>query len=379
MKSACLPTALALALLAVPALADTIQLADGKKLENVTVVAETWQKVDFKQPRVTAVQSRPTVDVVDIQYSKTTPDYREAQKQLEAGNIMDAAAYLDAVSNDEAVPGHLKANALIQRAEILLDFGAVPEAGRTVDALLKTYPDTRHLARAMMVKGKALLADGQTDAAIAAFAKFKEEVAAKSLGPRWALEAEYNRLFAVEVKGDAKAALDGYTALRQEAESQNVAAVANRCVLRIGRIQIANNKVDEALPLFAQIIDGRFDLPRDLAAAAFLGRGRCFFAKGQAASEASAQAAAKGDKTKSGDLHDTAVEWFKEARLDFLRVTTMYPEVQSQQAEAMFYAGQCFQAVGDTGSDVRAIVLYRTVTSRYPASPWAKSAEAASR
>lgn len=360
-----------LAALAAPLRADTIVLADGKRIEGVDVVSETWQKVEFRQPRVSAVQNRAAADVASVEYTTTSPDYIEAQKHLAAGNVNDAAAFLDAVGSDTRIKGHVRASAMIQRAEILIDLGAVAEAGATVDALLAAFPDTRHLARALLVRGKVLLARNETEAAVAAFAKLKEEAAAKNLGKHWSAEAEYNRLFALEVKGETKSALDGYLKLRAESPGRGV---AERCALRIGRIHLASGKGDEALALFNDVIEERFDLPKDIAAAAFLGRGRVLFAKGQTGLAAAREATGE----RGEELLELARSWFREARLDFLRVVTVYPEVQSQQAEAMYHAGQCFQAIGDAEAEPRAMSLYRTAAVNYPNSSWGKLAATAS-
>jgi tetratricopeptide (TPR) repeat protein len=364
---------LAVALLAAPLSADTITLLNGTKIEGVRILGETHTEISYRKPRVNAPQTAKTSEVASITYSSTSADYREGQTKLAEGNLVDAASYFYAAAQDEDNTPHLRAKAMIEAADLLELTRNLDDAIPVYDELLKTFPDTRHLARALVGRGKALLYKGEVAAAEAAFAKLLSEAEAKGLGERWEMEGEYYALYVTEAKGDSKTAVKGYEALRSRARA-DWPGIANKCALRIGRVHLASDDANKAMPLFETIIDGRLETEADIVANAYNGRGRCHFAIAQSYLATADKHAASGVSDKATVARQDAVDSFREARLDFLRVVVQYTPVLDQQPEALYWAAQCFLNVDDDDAQRQAGRLLRKCALEYPNSKWGKLA-----
>jgi len=369
---------LAVALLAVAARADTIVLRDGTSIEGVKITSESWEKVEYKQPKVSTAQAKPAAGVRDVTYASTSADFREGQKSAAAGDAVMAAAYYDAAAVDEKLPEFVRATARRLSADLWLSVGNLVDAGAAYDNLLKAFPKSRHRPAAMAGKGQALLQSSDFGGAQQAFEALKTEAKAKGFGERWEIEADYYGLVAVvagKLKGsDGKPvdAVAGFGAIQKRAEGKDAELVA-RCRVQIARVQLGEGKDDAALPLFAAIIDERLDLPAEVVAGAYNGRGRVLFNRASARLE-TAKATGVKDKAKAEAQRDEALDLFRDARLDFLRVFTQYSAVQGQQAEALFWAAQCFLNVNDTDALTRARVLLRLCETNYPKSTWGQRA-----
>jgi len=367
---------LALTLLAGHARADTITLLDGNVIEGVKVTTESWEKVEYRKPKVQSPQSVKAADVKSIVYGQTSKDYIAATDLIKEGNIVDATRYLQAVVEDDSLPAPLRAAAGVERGDLLLSIGQIDMALEAYGQLLTAFPDTRHLARAMLGKGRALFFKKQNDEARAAFEKLKTEVEAKKLGEQWSLQADYNLLLLQEVSGKAEDVAKGYEALHAAAGTR-FPEIASQADLGLARASLAAQKLDVALPLFEEIIAKRMDSTRDSVAAAFNGRGRVNFEVAGAAISRAEKAGAKGDKSKAESERADAMEAYAAARLDFLRVITSYPEVVAQQPEALYYAAQCFINIGGPDSDTRSKTLLARCAQKYPDTALGKKAAAA--
>jgi len=365
---------LAVALLAAPlSAADTIKLLNGTEIEGVRILTETYAEITYKKRNVSSAQSVKTKDVLSVIYGSTSSHYRDAQTSLAEGNLVEAASHYDAAAKNEDNTPHLRAKAKIEAADLLELTRNLDEALTVYDQLLEEWPDTRHLARALIGRGKSLLYQGKTAEAETAFAKLLSEAKAKSLGERWEMEGEYYALYVIEAKGDSKTALDGYAELRGRSRA-SWPGIANKCALRIGRVHLVSGDAGKAMPLFETIIDGRLETDADIVANAYNGRGRCHFAVAQAYIASADKHAGSGASDKATVARMDAVDSFREARLDFLRVVVAYTHVLDQQAEALYWAAQCFLNVDDNDAQRQAGRLLRKCELEYPNSTWGKLA-----
>jgi tetratricopeptide (TPR) repeat protein len=364
--------ALAVALLGPLAAADTIKLVDGTVIDGIRIVSESWKEIEYRKPRVAAPLKVETAKVASIEYSSTSADFREARVKEEEGDLLTAAAYYDAVASDEETPVFLAAEARLRQADVLNENGNLPDAIAAYDQLLKEVPETRHLAEAMLGRGRALLRDGRLEEAAAAFTGLQEAVASKSLGEHFAWEGEFHALMVMQAQGQVDAAARGYEELLGRVRSSDK-GIANKCQLRLGRLKLSQSQPDEAKPLFQEIIDSRLEMDKDVVAEAYIGRGRCSFSKGLAGLEASDRLGVSGDKPRAEAAYEDALDEFRDARLDFLRVVVSYPSVKSQQAEAMYWAAQCFLNLAEPNGEREAGRLLKSA-AQYPDSPWGKAA-----
>ncbi|MGQ0552288.1 MAG: tetratricopeptide repeat protein [Planctomycetota bacterium] len=367
---------LAVALCAGPARADTIKLLDGSSLDGVKVVSESWKEVEYRKGKAPTPQKLDAAKIASIEYSSTPKDFQTALETLAAGEsqaLAVAAGYFELVADNDDAPKHIRATARARQADGLLESGNPELALTAYDQLLTDYPETRHLARALLGKGKAHLYLRKPDEAAKVLTKLQEEVTAKGLGQQYAIEAEYLKLLGQEDGGKPAELVVAYEALRAKAAGVSK-DLAWRCAVRLARSKAAANEEAAALALFEEILDARFETSEDVAADAYNGRGRSHYARGMALLDRSTKADAAGDKSKGQALRLDALEAFSAARLDFLRVVVSYPTVQVQQAEALYWAAQAFLNINDDDAKLEAKKLLYRCSRDYPNSTWGKRA-----
>ena len=326
---------LAVALLALPALADTLLLNNGREV-NCRIKSESYEKIEYQTPGVRSTQSAETAEVVSVTYGSTSPEYREAVNLAAAGKMGEAAGFYLTASDDEDAEDHQRATALMNACTALLANNNFNEANQFLDELLKKYPKTRHLAPALLGRGTALLKTGKFGEADGVFQQLKADAADKNLGERWGHEANFNLLWSAEAQ-KKKGVVDGYKQLRSLTRS-DYPGIANKCALRLGRVHLDQDSVSDAERMFDEIIDSRLSTEDAIVAGAYNGRGRCNFGKGVGT-------------LASGDT-ERAIEFFQDALLDFLRVHVSYPGIRAEQAEALYFGGQSFINLADLNAGI---------------------------
>ncbi len=339
--------------------ADELLLHNGRSLSGITVVSETYETIKYRKRGLGSAQSETTSDVREVRYSKLPPDLRAAEEARAQGNLLGAAELLVEVASDEDVEPFHRANALISAGDSQLAAGSYAAAVTTYDRLLTDFPKTRHLGRALSGKGRAALMSRQFDTAEEAFETLRTEAADKGLGDQWPMEAEFWGLYTSEARGEKSGLVAKYGGLRDRAAG-TYQDIANKCALRMGRVQFDAGKVPEAADLFQEIIDNRLVSEAEVVAGAFNGRGRCYFAQAQ-------QAVGGGDAV-------TASEQYRLALFDFLRVHVSYPDVPKEQPEALYWAAESFKNLPDIqDASTRARALLQRCKT-YTGSPWAEKA-----
>ncbi len=350
---------LVVAVMATPSAADTLTKADGTVVSDVTVLSETYESVEYRVKDSRAKRSINAAEVRSIDYSRTNADYREGVAALVKGDTILAANLYVRAAEDKKIPAHVRASALVQAADILVAEGDSANAVSVYDQLIRDHSKTRHLARALLGKGKAALYSGDTTTALAAFETLILDAREKGFGEQWALEAEFMAVRSKHVIGtDLPTIQSAYQDLQNRAKTAGIQSIALGCSLRLARLHLDNDEPMAAFPMFNNIIKGRLESSREVAAEAFNGRGRCLVAMAEI--------------LRANDDEESAIDEYATARLDFLRVHVHYPDVQGQQAEALFWAAQCFENVQDTDAGRHAAILKKRLTSRFPESAWAK-------
>ena len=355
-----------LAALSAPARADTIVKTDGSRIDGVQITAETYEKVSYRKSGVSSAQSIDASSVREIVYSRTSRDYRAAIEARDEGKLVESVNLFLTAADDEGYGEFQQAMCMVEAAEAMLNLASYTDAQDTFQQLLADFPKTRHLARALLGQGRAALAARDLPAAAAAFERLKTEAAEKKLGERWPLEAEYYGLITQEIKAGGKLddrkrdeMIRAYESLRGKTAGTQT-AISNQCALRIGRLKLEGDDVAAARRMFQEVIDGRLESGRDVVAGAYNGRGRCGFREAQQA---------RADGESPGDIEAL----YQEALFDFLRVVVHYTDVQAEQPEALYWAGQCFRNLPSTSQwEVRAKQLEARLKTDFPESSWGK-------
>ena len=177
---------------------------------------------------------------------------------------------------------------------------------------------------------------------------------AKQLGTRWRIEAD----LATVIFDEALSAGDKTKKLEDLSARAGVSfpMARNRAEVALGEEALRGGKVLAALKIFQGVAaDPRAD-SRTLAAA-YLGLGDCYWAKGERS---------PGEESGKADLN--------KALVSYMRIVVVYKAEQRYVAKAMFFAGRCFQLLDGEGAQEHASKLYNKLIRYYGGSRWAKEA-----
>ncbi len=355
-----LPTLLlaAAALLAPAAVAQKnagkITLTDGSVLKDVEVVSEGLQDVEYKAGgrKATVASER----VLRVEFGRKPKDVDQGDAAAKDEDYFDAIAQLQNYAQtadgkpDKAYPW-AAAYARYRVVELYAILGEVGELAKAADQVVAKHPDSRYAPLAFVSKAQAQLDGGDAAGAKATAEAFGQFVEAKGLAGRWPLE---QRLWAALTSGDTgkklQDSLDGVVR-----SSSEYPTVKSRAEVGLGEALFSAKKFDEAESVFRAVTTaGRADA-RTLAAA-WTGLGDCIYGR---ASSAAAEA-------KPALL--------REALKAYMRPVVVYPDESLFVSKAAFYAGRCFQELGDSESIDRAKRLYVFVITNFSGSKWEREA-----
>jgi tetratricopeptide (TPR) repeat protein len=342
--------------------ADRIFTADGSTIDDVTIVSEGLDEVEYKPSSGRNKKTIGSHEVLSIVFEKMPPQLDAAEAAI--GDEL----YLDAVNDLEeflsrfadkpprtypwAVP-----YAMFRLVEVYEVAGEYAQVVTAADRVLANAADSRYaiLAHLSKIEALNLLGDaGTLKSAVDAFSAF---VADKSLPARWRLEAELRGvLFDPALKGSKRRdKLNDVVS----AAGKDAPVVKNRAMVAIGESYLAERNVSEAEKTFEKILaDPKAD---DFTmAGAHTGIGDCLYQR--------------AEKKKSEG--EDASEDFKQATLAYMRVAVVYSDQLQYVPKALFYAGRSFQEMGDNENERRAQQVYSKLIRSYPGSKSAKEAKA---
>lgn len=351
MRSAIIPLSVLVLIVAGPALvqADTVELVNGKKFLKVTIVEENLQKVVYKKPGLPN-QSVPTENVKDVKYYTNAGDYKVAQEAYISEEWIPAAElYREFADTLDGKKDALRAHCMYRIGDCYQKAGMWKEASSALISFLNQYQEHRLYPEARKKYAQCLINQGDRAGALKQFNELKAQVSKKKMSDYWKFEVEYWLIYLNEKK-NAKRALNDYKSLYNEVKD-TYPTVANKARLRIGSVLIDQKKINDALAFFNDIIENRLEADREAVAGAYLGRAKCGLNK---------------PKASENDQ--------KEALYDLLRVIVHYTDVGAPQAEAMYYAGKCFQNLSVKDASQRWRKLFTKLKNEWPGSPWAQLA-----
>jgi tetratricopeptide (TPR) repeat protein len=215
--------------------------------------------------------------------------------------------------------------------------GEIAEAGRMLNAFVRTYPQNFHYLAAAEVMGDLLMASGKFDAAQKQYAELAKAPwpefkmrAAVAVGRT--LQAQDKHAEAIQ-QFDAVLATPGET---NETKSQKLTATLGKAV------SVAESgSLEEAVAVIEKIIQDADPEDKELHARAYNALGNCY---------------ERADKTK-------------DALLAYLHVDVLYNSVPEAHAEALAHLVPLWQAIGQ---ETRARETRQMLQERYAGSRWAK-------
>ncbi len=343
---------------ALPATADTIHLLDGKSLDEVTVVAETFKEITYKD-----ASKRKTVktdDVLRVEFSAKSTLVDRADTAADEGQLFDAIADLETYVDGQIASGKKPRYAwepayamhrLIQLNSMVGDAQHLIEAA---DKLIANAPDSRFAPEAFLAKAKTQFLTGDSSGANKTLKDFLNMIQGKQLSQRWSLEHKL-------ASAQYDSALKGQK-LRDKLKSISSQAggafpkVKNAAEVAIAESLVEAKKLDEAEPIFTRITDNPKASAETLAAA-YTGLGDCLF---------------KRATQSSGEAREKLLV---EAKLAYMRVVVVYKDQVRYVPKAMFWAGRVFDESEDEGDKERAQKLYAKVMREYQGNEWADEAK----
>lgn len=335
-------------------------------LSNAFIERETLDEVAFRRGSPEGrLETRRAELVVRVVHGRGSPTWESARSAREAGELIEAATLFTAAAGEDSPPWQAPL-ALLELAET---HAARGEAGRdealaAVDRFLGEHAEHRELPRALLLKASLAAAAGDSAAMEGAVEQVLDLEGAGRIGPDWGVRAQLTLGNARLDAGDGRGAgdafaqggrlaqqaldeLDGRADLRATLETLSLAARGGE-----GAALLADGQVAQARSFFQQLQRDGADDPA-VAAAAGNGLALADFAEGQ----------------------------HKQAQLGFARVAVTGAAVPDEHAKALYYLGQCAEALADAGLEKggrqKARTYYQEVQERYPASHWGRLARQA--
>ncbi len=345
---------LAFFILVSPALlADTIEFKDGKLMTRVKIQKEGLLKVEYKKPGL-PLQYVDSVRVKAVKYDNAGNEYKTAREAFGNESYLEAGDLFQAVSEKSDHRPVFRAHCLFRAAESYQRAGDWKSGIQGFTIFANEFKDHRLFPDSLKNRAICFLNNREPAKAKKAFAYFQKKVGEAGLPDFWKYESAYWMVYIQEGE-NATRALRDYNALYQSTKA-SFPTIANKARLRIGRVHTAEKKFKEALALFNEIIDNRDpdnETEREVISWAYLSRGYCVMMM-----------------PKKGD----AKEEYTKVLYDMLRCVVHYPDVGSTQAEAMYWAGKCFQHLGGKESTKKWQSLFVRIQREWPGSRWAQEA-----
>jgi hypothetical protein len=351
--------------------ADKIFLADGNKIEDVTVVGENLSGVTYRASGKTTELNVAADQVLRVQYEKNVPaGLSEALEVLDATGserFGEAATQLFNYADgqlDPAREGTKKDKAwfppyALHRAMDLAmavgTKGANELAIKAADLVLAKCPDSRYVPHAYVVKAAAQRDLGRGQDAGATIAALKELVRTRALSDSFRLQAELIEVEIGALKGNQKR--DKLIELGTQAGS-GFPVVRNRARVLEAATYIEGESKDyaKARKTYETITkDPKADA--GTLAAAYVGLGDCLF---QEAAE----------KRRVNAAADEVRQVLEDSLLNYLRVAIVYPDQMRYVPKALFQSGKVFEFIGDD-TKTNAKKVYAELLREYPESEWA--------
>jgi hypothetical protein len=336
--------------LAATALAqDTIEWADGTKTENCNVTDYTVAEIKFTAKGTR--ETKPSDQVVAVTVQRVKDVYRRAfsERETEGG----PGQFISIARRELKSSPFIAQFGFFEAANALFETDKDADAIAALDELLKELPEAGLAPRAFVAKIEFYLGSDKAKSAQKVAKDYNDMATTKSYPDGFLRESEFYMLMADAAAGAMKPAdLRTQLELMVTKVDGKYPNLANECRLQIAHSLRADNKLDDAAPIYEKLAQAKTATPR-VVAGAQLGMGHVNLAKGTPASK----------------------DPYRSALLSFLRV---YVETQNSApylaAEALYYGGEAAKRWGGTDSAMMAARLNFILTrdARFSGSEWAK-------
>jgi tetratricopeptide (TPR) repeat protein len=319
--------------------ADKIRLARGGETGEVSEMTPLEITINKGQPgshtvpvntiKSIAFEAEPS-ELAQARTNALSGSYAKAQQLL--GKVNAAQIQRDFIKQDVEFYQALAAAKLAETGD-----GEIVDAGKKLNAFVKSYPNSYHYLEASEIMGELLMISGRFENAQKQYAELS-----KAPWPDYKMRAAVAIGRALQAQGKHAEAIqqfDSALALPDEgpdAQPQKLAATLGKATSLA-----ETGKADDAASMIEKIIQDADPQQKDLHARAYNALGTCY---------------EKGNKTK-------------DALFAFLHVDVLYSTVPDAHAEALYHLASLWKTIGQ---DDRSREARETLQQKYAASRWTK-------
>ena len=309
--------------------------------------SETGEITDMTPLEVTLKGGKkiPVNQIKMILFDSEPSELSQARTAVNNGSFAKATQMLDRIDASKIDRDFIKQDIDYYQAYIparlaLSGEGDVLDAGRKLNAFVKSYPNNFHYLDASEAMGDLLMVSERYDNAQKQYAEL-----AKAPWPDYKMRAGVASGRALQAQGKHAEAIRQFESVLSmaddsaEARNQKLSATLGKAVSLA-----ESGKVDEAAGIIEKIIQDADPGQRELQARAYNALGTCY------------------EKAKRN----------KEALMAFLHVDVLYSTVPEAHAEALAHLVPLWQAVGQPD---RARESRELLQQKYAKSKWAKEAK----
>jgi tetratricopeptide (TPR) repeat protein len=334
-----LSAALAVFATSVSTAADRIRLVRGSDTGEVSDMSPTEIAINKGAPGSRTISVN---QIKSIQFDGEPAELSQARVSVANGALAKAAQLLQKVDASSVQRDFIKQDIEFYKSYVaarlaLAGEGQITDAGRQLNAFVRTYPKNYHYLDASEMMGDLLMAAGRFDSAEKQYAALAQAPwpdykmrAATAIGR--SLQAENKHAEAIK-QFDAALALPDEGA---DAQNQKLAATLGKAVS-----MAETGKVNEAVEMIEKIIRDTDPQQTELQARAHVALGKCY---------------EKADRKK-------------EALYAYLYVDTIFNTVPELRAEALAHLIPLWH---ERGHDEQARMSRELLQSKYPNSRWAQ-------
>jgi len=323
-------------------IADRVRLVRGNEIGEIAEMTPFHVKL---KKGATGDRDIAVNEIKTVQFSSEPSELSQARLNAANGAYDNALGLLAKINIDKVDRDFIKQDIEFYKSWCaaklaLAGKGEIGNAGRQLNAFVRTYPTNFHYLAARETMGDLLMAGGgyskaeaqYAELAAAPWADYKMR-AAVAVGR--SLQAQKKHTEAIQ-QFDAALATTGDVA---EAQNERLAATLGKAVSLA-----ETGGAEQAVGMIEKVIHDADPQQKELHARAYNALGTCYEKAGKS----------------------------KEALLAFLHVDVLYNTVPEAHAEALSHLTSLWKAIGQ---DERARESRQTLTDRYGGSRWAKQAQ----
>ncbi|RME88554.1 MAG: hypothetical protein D6785_00765 [Planctomycetota bacterium] len=317
--------------------ADSLRLASGEERDNIRIMSDGAEKVQFRDLSTNKFESISSEQVIWVSYDRAPKQFKKGMKAYQKYLFKKAIELLSKIRQKKFEP-----YAKFFIAESYRKMGDFKKAAKAYKYFRKQ--NHRLTTFALFNLGMVYIYQRNYGSARSVFKDLYEA----RFSPYWSLMGQYGQGLSYLYRQNYRKAEDLFYQVSEKAKGKKGASYFRLRHLALsgrGLAQVGRKYYKEALKNFNIVLKESND--EEVLAGAYIGLGRMYYSK------------AKDGKDSKNN--------YKRALLSFLKVSTLYPGQKLLYAEALHFAALCFKKLGN---EKNAKLLKEEIEIRVP--KWAR-------